>query len=75
MSLLSIIYFIGAAAVGFLAGMIVELGIDNDTIKALRDHNEKITLENEELRASSRAEVIEIVDRRASNPDNYFTPF
>lgn len=55
--------------------MIVELSIDSETIRALRDKNEKLTLENIQLRQEARAEVIEIIDKRASNPDNYFTPF
>lgn len=75
MNLLSIIYLIGAAAVGLIAGMIVELGIDSETIRTLRDHNDKLKLENEALRAEAKAEVIEIIDRRTNNPDNYFTPF
>lgn len=75
MTLLHIIYLIGAAAVGLVAGMIVELSIDSETIRALRDKNDKLTLENIQLRQEARAEVIEIIDKRASNPDNYFTPF
>ena len=75
MNLLSIIFTIGAIAVGFVAGMIVELGIDSETIRQLREHNNKLKLENQALRAQSKAEVIEIIDRRASNPENLFTPF
>lgn len=75
MNFLTIIYIIGALAIGVIAGMILELGIDSETIKGLRDHNEKLRLENEALRKESKAEVIEIIDRRASNPENLFTPF
>ena len=60
MNLLGIIYLIGAAAVGFLAGMIVQLGIDSDTIRMLREHNHKLQLENIQLCA--KPETIEIVD-------------
>lgn len=55
--------------------MIVELGIDSETIRGLRDHNDRLELENEQLRKEARAEVIEIIDRRTKEPDNYFTPF
>ena len=63
---------VGVLAVGFIAGVIVELGIDSGTIKALQSENERLALENEQIR--KEPEVIEIVDRRAE-PNNYFTPF
>ena len=62
MNLLGIIYLIGAAAVGFLAGMIVQLGIDSDTIRMLREHNHKLQLENIQLRNEQGIERVEIVD-------------
>lgn len=58
MNLLTIIYLIGATAVGFVAGMIVELGIDSETIRSLREHNEKLTLENEQ----KKADVVEVIN-------------
>lgn len=58
MNLLMIIYLIGATAVGFVAGMIVELGIDSETIRSLREHNEKLTLENEQ----KKADVVEVIN-------------
>lgn len=62
MNLLGIIYLLGAAAVGFLAGMIVELGIDSDTIRMLREHNHKLQMENIQLRNEHGIERVEIVD-------------
>ena len=47
MNLLGIIYLLGAAAVGFIAGMIVELGIDSETIRMLKEHIHKLELENQ----------------------------
>lgn len=58
MNLLTIIYLLGATAVGFVAGMIVELGIDSETIRSLREHNEKLTLENEQ----KKADVVEVIN-------------
>lgn len=62
MNLLGIIYLIGAAAVGFLAGMIVQLGIDSDTIRMLREQNHKLQMENIQLSKESGIECVEIVD-------------
>ena len=59
---LEIIYLIGAAAVGVLAGMIIELSIDAQTIRDLQDHNRKLRLENEQLKKNQNIEHIEIVD-------------
>lgn len=63
MNLLEIIYLIGACAVGFLVGVIVELCIDTDNIRDLQERNHKLTLENEQLRKETKHEVIEIVDK------------
>lgn len=57
MNLLSIIYLIGALAVGFVAGMIVELSIDSETIKRLRDQNDRLKLMN----AEKKADVVEVI--------------
>lgn len=75
MNALTIIYIVGALAIGALAGMIIELGIDNDTIKALREANDRLTLENEALRSEAPHEVIEILDRRDVDVTNYLKPF
>jgi hypothetical protein len=60
MNLLTIILMLGVLAVGFIAGMIVEMSIDAQTIRELRQHNHKLKLENMQLCA--RPETIEIVD-------------
>ena len=75
MNALTIIYIVGALAVGALAGMIIELGIDNDTIKTLREANDRLTLENEALRSEAPHEIIEILDRRTVEAGNLFDPF
>lgn len=75
MNALEIIYLIGAAAVGLLAGMIVELSIDTQTIADLKASIHKLRLENEQLKR--QPEVIEIVDNRVENEEyrDYFKPF
>lgn len=75
MNALIIIYFVGALAVGAMAGMIIQLGIDNDMIKALREANNKLKLENEALRSEAPREVVEIIDRRDVDVTNYLKPF
>lgn len=67
MNLFSIITMVGVAAVGFIAGMIIELGIDSETIRSLRDHNEKLQMENMQLRNESTIERVEIIDNTVAN--------
>ena len=67
MNLLSIITMAGVAAVGFIAGMIIELGIDSETIRSLRDHNEKLQMENTQLRNENTIERVEIIDNTVAN--------
>lgn len=67
MNLLSIITMAGVAAVGFIAGMIIELGIDSETIRSLRDHNEKLQMENTQLRNENNIERVEIIDNTVAN--------
>ena len=62
---------LGVAAVGFIAGMIIELGIDSETIRSLRDHNEKLQMENTQLRNESTIERIEIVDPTVADYVDY----
>ena len=71
MNLLGIMYLLGAAAVGFLAGMIVELGIDSDTIRMLREHIHKLQLENIQLRDEHGIERVEIVDPTVADYVDY----
>ena len=74
--MLTVIYCIGAAAVGFMFGLIVELFIDAEQVNRLSKNVEKLTLENIQLRQEAKHEVIEIVDNRAVPADqNYFRPF
>lgn len=58
MNLLTIIYMVGAVGVGFVAGMIVELSIDAETIRSLREQNHKLALMNEQ----KKADVVEVIN-------------
>lgn len=69
MNALTLIYMIGAFAIGALIGMIIELFIDAETIKELQARNDKLALENEQLRQEAKPEVIEIVDKRTGWAD------
>lgn len=74
--MLTVIYCIGAAAIGFMFGIIVELFMDAEQIRRLSSKNEKLTLENIQLQQEAKHEVIEIVDNRTVPADqNYFRPF
>ena len=75
---------IGAAAVGLIVGMIIELMIDAGTVRDLQDHNRKLKFENEQIRhefikktktePSVPIETIEIID--LPQPDKtYHQPF
>ena len=65
----------GAAAVGFLFGVIVELCIDTDNIRDLQEKNHKLKLENEALRKEAKHEIIEIIDNRKKNDEIQFGGF
>lgn len=74
--MLTVIYCIGAAAVGFMFGLIVELFIDAEQVNRLSKNVEKLTLENIQLQQEAKHEVIEIVDNRTVPADqNYFRKF
>lgn len=75
MNLLEIIYYIGVGAVCFIAGMVVELFIDNKAIMDLQEDNRKLRLENEQLKKEAKHEVIEIVDNRTANGEFKFGGF
>lgn len=62
MNLLEGIFMLGVGAVGFIIGMIVELSIDFETIRKLREHNHKLKLENIQLRNERGIERVEIID-------------
>lgn len=63
MTALTIIYSLGALALGFLVGMILQAFIDSDQIGQLIRRNDRLKLENEAL-INGKKEVIEIVDKR-----------
>lgn len=73
MSLLTFIYILGAAALGFIFGMILELMLDARTIRELQEDNRKhrLTIRQLELenRAYKKIEVIEITDKSV-DPQN-----
>ena len=71
---LTIIYIIGALAIGFLVGIIVELMIDSQTVRDLQEQNRKLRLEV--AQAKKKPEVIEIYDKwnvNAKEPDEEIT--
>lgn len=63
MTALTVIYSIGALALGFLLGMVLQVFIDSDQIRRLIKINDRLKLENEAL-MNGKTEVIEIVDKR-----------
>lgn len=76
MELLTIIYILAAAAVGVLAGMIIETIADEVTLRRQDKQIELLKLRVEELESENgdKVQVIEINDNRAQ-PESYFTPF
>lgn len=76
MELLTIIYILAAAAVGILAGMIIETIADEVTLRRQEKQIELLKLRVEELESENgdNVQVIEINDNRAQ-PESYFTPF
>jgi len=58
MNLLTVIYMVAVMGVGFIAGMIVELSIDAETIRSLREQNRKLTLMNQQ----KKADVVEVIN-------------
>lgn len=76
MELLTIIYILAAAAVGVLAGMIIETIADEVTLRRQDKQIELLKLRVEELESEKgdNVQVIEINDNRAQ-PESYFTPF
>lgn len=75
--MLTVIYVIGASAVGFLVGIIVEVAIDAEQIRTLNAKISKLEMENQSL-IDGKTEVIEIVDNRKQDGNvyhDYFNPF
>ena len=77
MNMLTMIYIFGAAVVGLLIGMIVELMLDASTIRELQDDNRRLRLEKRDLELQNRQlkkiEVIELTDKTVDveNVPNY----
>ena len=75
--MLTVIYVIGASAVGFLVGIIVEVAIDAEQIRTFNAKISKLEMENQAL-IDGKTEVIEIVDNRKQDDNvyhDYFKPF
>lgn len=79
MNFLTIIYMVGVAALGFILGIITELALDAKTIRDYQAENNKLRLENQQLKneakAKEQAEVIQILDYRQRQTGTYFQPF
>lgn len=77
MTALTTIFIIGAVALSFLMGMILELALDDKAIRELQHDNNRLRLEIEQLQNNkAKPEIIEINDNRANAPvQNYFRPF
>lgn len=75
MNLLNIIYFLGVGAICLVAGMVIEMFLDNKAIRELQDDNRKLRLENQQLKQEAKHEVIEIVDNRTANGNFKFGGF
>ena len=76
MTALTVIYIIGALAVGFLIGMILELVIDAQTIRELQEDNRRVKMELEMIQKEKKQpQTVEILDRRSIETGNLFTPF
>lgn len=79
MNFLTIIYMLGVAALGFILGIITELALDAKTIRDYQAENNKLRLENQQLKneakAKEQAEVIQILDYRQQKNGTYFEPF
>ncbi len=75
MNLLTIIYIIGALALGFLIGATFEIFADSEQIRKLNHRIQRLELENQGLR-EGKTEVIEIIDNRTTPEEvDYFKPF
>lgn len=75
--MLTVIYVIGASAVGFLAGIIVEVFIDADQVRRMNAKISELETMNQSL-IDGKTEVIEIVDNRTKDEPvchDYFKPF
>ena len=75
--MLTVIYCIGALAVGFLVGVITEVFIDAEQVRGLNARISELETMNQSL-IDGKTEVIEIVDNRKKDESvyhDYFKPF
>ena len=74
--MLTVIYTLGALAIGFLAGIVTETFIDAEQVRSLNNKIDRLKVENQAL-IDGHTEVIEVVDNREDdNPyHDYFKPF
>ena len=71
-----ILITVGALAIGFLVGMIVEMFCENGIVYELKEDNRRLSIALQKERAKKR-EVIEIYDKwtvNASEPDEITFP-
>ena len=64
--------------VGLFMGVVIEYFIDVGIIRDLQNENKALRMKLAEAKKSRKVEhiqTVEIVDHRASNPDNLFAPF
>lgn len=77
MSLLEIIYMAGIAAIFLIIGMVIEYFIDAQIIRETHQENQKLKLENEQLKqVTSKLKenpvlITEIVDNRVGADVDY----
>lgn len=77
MSLLEIIYMAGIAAIFLIIGMVIEFFIDAQIIRETHQENQKLKLENEQLKQvttelkENPVLITEIVDNRVGADVDY----
>lgn len=73
MSLLEIIYMAGIAAIFLIIGMVIEYFIDAQIIRETHQENQKLKLENEQLKQVKENPVLitEIVDNSVGADVDY----
>lgn len=73
MNLLEIIYMAGIAAIFLIIGMVIEYFIDAQIIRETHQENQKLKLENEQLKQIKENPVLitEIVDNRVGADVDY----
>ena len=72
-----ILITVGALAIGFLVGMIVEMFCENGIVYELKEDNRRLSVALQKERAKKKTEVIEIYDKWSVNskePDEITFP-